>query len=105
LGWGGAACWGGALGAGWAGCFGQGCCGSWPHLGGGFWATMMIPGAGAAGALSEARNHCAMASADIAATVSKALFRDVSVCKIFGKLLGKLIPLRALRRHSTGCTR
>jgi hypothetical protein len=46
---------------------------------------MMVPGAGAAGTLSEARNHCAKASADTAATVNKALFRDGSICKILDK--------------------
>ena len=65
--------------------------------GGGFWATMMVPGAGAAGALSEARNHCAMAIADTMATVSKAFLRDVSICRTLGKF-----PSWALRRHSIG---
>jgi hypothetical protein len=64
---------------------------------GGFWAKMMVPGAGAAGTLSEARNHCAMASVDTMATVSKALFRDVSICRTLGKF-----PSWALRRHSIG---
>jgi hypothetical protein len=45
----------------------------------------MVPGAGAAGTRSEARNHCATASADTAATVSTAFFRDVSLCKSLGK--------------------
>jgi hypothetical protein len=54
-------------------------------LGGGAWATIIVPGAGAAGALSTARNHCITASADTVATVSKAFFRDVSICKILGK--------------------
>jgi len=46
---------------------------------------MIAPGAGAAGTLSDARNHCATASADTAATVSTAFFRDASICKILGK--------------------
>jgi hypothetical protein len=46
---------------------------------------MMVPGAGAAGTLSEARNHCAKASADTMVTVSKALCRDVLICKTLGK--------------------
>jgi hypothetical protein len=58
---------------------------------------MMVPGAGAAGTLSEPRNHCAKASADTAATVSKAFFRDVLICKTLGKF-----PSWTLRRHSTG---
>jgi hypothetical protein len=57
----------------------------------------MVPGAGAAGTLSEARNHCTMASADTVATVSKTLFRDVSICKTLGKF-----PSWTLRRHSIG---
>jgi hypothetical protein len=45
----------------------------------------MVPGAGAAGTLSEPRNHCVSANADTMAIVSKALFRVVSICKTFGK--------------------
>jgi hypothetical protein len=46
----------------------------------------MVPGAGAAGTLSEPRNHCVSANADTMVIVSKALFRVVSICKTFGKL-------------------
>jgi hypothetical protein len=60
---------------------------------------MKLPGADAAGALSGARNHCAMASADTAATVSRAFFPDVIL-----ETLGKF-PSWALRRYSTGRTR
>jgi hypothetical protein len=38
-----------------------------------------------------------MASADTMVTVSKALFRDVSICRTLGKF-----PSWALRRHSIG---
>ena len=46
---------------------------------------MIVPGAAAAGTLSDARNHWITASADTVATVSKAFFRDFSMCKILGK--------------------
>jgi hypothetical protein len=58
---------------------------------------MIVPGAGAAGTLSEARSHCAKASTDTVATVSKAFFRDVLICKTLGKF-----PSWAWRRHSIG---
>ena len=71
------------------------------HGGGGFWATMIDPGAGAAGTLSEARHHGAIASADAIATVSKAFLRDVSIRESICESLGKF-PSWALRRHSIG---